>query len=232
MYLINRDDMGRGAKHSLYSFQVTNDPLKKIDTPAKVGDILYWNIHGSPVIWPRQDHMFVYIAGEEDPLKQYKLIPDAGAGGAGWKFDSDPPQFKASQETAPLPNPPHGLPKDKKRGDIWMPGGFITLSADGDIETTAIVWVTMPYAADANRNVVRGVLRAFDALDVSKGQLWSSEDEGIPTDSLGMFAKFCPPTVANGKVYVATFQQERAEHGVHEKMTGGDQPALAIYGLK
>ena len=81
--------------------------------------------------------------------------------------------------------------------------------------------------------VVRGVLRAFDASDVSngsRGQLWSSED--VASDSVGMFAKFCPPTVANGKVYVASFQQERVTNGVHEKMPGGRMPALLIYGLK
>jgi hypothetical protein len=232
MYLIDRDNMGRGAKASLHSFQVTNAPLKRIDMPTKPGDILYWNIHGSPIIWPRSGQMFVYINGEEDHLKQYKLIPDAEPGGAGWKFESDAP-FKISKESAPLPNPPNGLPNDKKRENVRMPGGFLSLSADGDKEGTGIVWVTMPYAESANMKVVQGVLRAFDASDVSKGQLWSSEDEGIPTDSLGMFAKFCPPTVANGKVYVATFQQERVDdNGVRQKMIGGDQPALAIYGLK
>ena len=78
------------------------------------------------------------------------------------------------------------------------------------------------------------MLRAFDASDVSngsRGQLWSSE-EGVPSDSVGMFAKFCPPTVANGKVYVASFQQERVTNGVHEKMPGGQRPALLIYGPK
>lgn len=116
-----------------------------------------------------------------------------------------------------------------------MPGGFLSVSADADKEGTGIVWVTMPSGQNANMTVVRGVLRAFDASDVSNGsngQLWSSEDFGIPTDSLGMFAKFCPPTVANGKVYVATFQQERVDNGTHEKMQGGEQLALAIYGPK
>jgi hypothetical protein len=47
-----------------------------------------------------------------------------------------------------------------------------------------------------------------------------------------MFAKFNPPTVANGKVYAATFQQERIDNGAHKKMDGGDQPALVIYGPK
>jgi hypothetical protein len=29
-----------------------------------------------------------------------------------------------------------------------------------------------------------------------------------PADQLGYFAKYCPPTVANGKVYMATFAPE------------------------
>jgi hypothetical protein len=236
LYLLDRNDMGKGSRPAIHDFQATNIPLTRVAKPTAVGDIIFWNIHGSPVIWPSLDHMFVYVIGEEAHLQQYRLIPDPDAGGAGWKFDSDKP-FKTSLESAPLPNPPQGLPNDKQRAAIFMPGGFITVSADGDKEGTGIVWVTMPFAENANRNVVRGILRAFDAGDVSRngqGQLWSSEDFGIPTDSLGMHAKFCPPTVANGKVYVATFQQERVnpETNVHEKMPGGAQPALAIYGLK
>jgi hypothetical protein len=113
-----------------------------------------------------------------------------------------------------------------------MPGGFISVSANGTDTTTGIVWATMPFSNDANREVVLGVLRAFDASDVSKGQLWSSEDSGVPADRLGMFAKFNPPTVANGKVYVPTFQQERIDNGAHKILQGGDQPALVIYGPK
>jgi hypothetical protein len=106
------------------------------------------------------------------------------------------------------------------------------VSSNGSDAKSGIVWVTMPFSNNANNEVVLGVLRAFDASDVSKGQLWSSEDSGVPADRLGMFAKFNPPTVANGKVYVATFQQERIDNGAHKKMDGGDQPALVIYGLK
>jgi hypothetical protein len=229
MYLLDRNDLGRGTKAALHDFQVTNNPFSRVATPNGQEDILFWNLHGSPVIWPQPSQMYVYAMGEEDHLKQYKLVPDARTG---WKFDSDTP-FKESLESTPLPNPPNGLPNDKNRGLVWMPGGFLALSADGDKSGTGVVWASMPLAEDANPAVVRGVLRAFDASDVSngsKGQLWSSEDEGIPGDSLGMFAKFCPPTVANGKVYVATFQEERVENGVHKKMPGGNMPALVIYG--
>jgi hypothetical protein len=89
----------------------------------------------------------------------------------------------------------------------------------------------MPFAGNANHLVIRGVLRAFDASDVSKAELWDSESTGNDNDRLGQFAKYCPPTVANGKVYVATFQQETVTaNGTHLKNTEGDQPALVIYG--
>jgi hypothetical protein len=171
--------------------------------------------------------MFVYVVGEEDH-QTYKLVPDAGP--AKWKFASDTP-FKISPITAPLPNPPNGQFNDRTRNDVWMPGGFITVSSNGTDAKSGIVWVTMPFSASANHQVVLGVLRAFDASDVSKGQLWSSEDSGIPSDRLGMFAKFNPPTVANGKVYVATFQQERLDK-TRPRVEGGDQPALVIFGPK
>ena len=113
-----------------------------------------------------------------------------------------------------------------------MPGGFLTLSADGPKDGTGILRVNMPYGANANRQVVRGVLRAFDASDVSKPQLWDSESTGRANDSLGQFAKYVPPTVANGQVYVPAFQQETVlPTGIHVKPAVGDQPALVIYGL-
>jgi hypothetical protein len=119
---------------------------------------------------------------------------------------------------------------------IWMPGGFLTISANGasgtTADATAIVWATMPFKENANHEVVRGVLRAFNASDVSKSQLWSSESTGSDDDRLGFFAKNNPPVVANGKVYVAAFQQERIDNGIHRKAEGGDKPALVIYGVK
>ncbi len=225
MYLIDRNDMGRGVKRSLHSFQVTHPPLKP-DQP----DHVYWNIHGSPVVWGRLGHTFVYVCGEEDHLKQYKVIPDTGPGGAGWKFESDLP-FAMSRESAPYPNFPGGKFNDSKREPVWMPGGILSLSSDQDKDGTGIVWVTMPLAEDGNLRVVRGILRAYNASNVSMPELWDSEAN--PADGLGMFAKFCPPTVANGKVYVATFQEEDVlGNNVHQPKAGGNRPALAIYGLK
>jgi hypothetical protein len=254
MYLIDRDNMGKGIATSLDSFQVTHEPVPPgacKDPNAAPFACHYYNLHGASVTWPRSSpskHTFVYINGEEDPLKQYKLIPDSGAGSPGWKFESpsgprkpfEPlPPFRTSCRkpgtldctSAPYPNFPAGMFDNPHM--VWMPGGFVTLSADADNDDTGIIWVAMPFAENANKAVVRGVLRAFNAMDVSQ-QLWDSESTGVPSDRLGQFAKNNPPVVANGKVYMATFHAEsiRTADGVHTKLAGGDQPALVIYGLK
>jgi hypothetical protein len=220
LYLIDRDNLGKGSTMSLQSFQITHDLALPIS----------YNIHGTPVIWPRTNEVFVYITGEEDPVRQFRLVPDPTPGGAGWKFDPAGP-FKTSPVSAPYPGFPNGEFDQANRDPVWMPGGFMTISAMGANDDTGILWVTMPFAGNANHLVIRGVLRAFDASDVSKPELWDSESTGNNYDRLGQFAKYNPPTVANGKVYVATFQQETVTaNGTHIKNPQGDQPALAIYG--
>ena len=225
-YLLDRNALGQGTRVSLHSFQVTRAPQPRVPNPVRGSDVLFWNIHGAPVFWPQQGQIFAYVMGEEDALKQYKLIPDAAAG---WKFAADTP-FKKSKETVGLP-PPNIL-NDPNRNVIFMPGGFLSLSGNGTDAASGIIWATMPFAENANRAVVRGVLRAFDATDVSKGELWDSEISG--NDGLGFFAKFNPPVVANGKVYVCAFQQESTDTntGIHSKAQGGLMPALVIYGPK
>jgi outer membrane protein assembly factor BamB len=87
-----------------------------------------------------------------------------------------------------------------------MPGGMLTLSADG--AQSGIVWATIPYW-DANSIVGPGRLLAYDAtqFDVfADGSpklrlLWDSERENLPF----IYNKFTPPVVANGRVYVATY---------------------------
>ena len=220
LYLLDRDNLGKGSGLSLQSFQVTHALALPIS----------YNIHGTPVIWPRSNEVFVYVTGEEDPVKQFRLVPDATPGGAGWKFDPAGP-FKTSPVSAPYPGFPNGEFGQANRDAVWMPGGFMTISAMGSDDSTGVLWATMPFAGNANHMVVRGVLRAFNASDVSQPELWDSEGTGNNNDRLGQFAKFNPPTVANGKVYVATFQQETiSANGTHTKNTQGDQPALVIYG--
>ena len=110
----------------------------------------------------------------------------------------------------------------------------MTVSALDGQPNSGILWAAMPFAENANHLVTLGVLRALNASDISQPELWDSENTGDPNDRLGQFAKFCPPTVSNGKVYVATFQEEFIKQdGIHVKAPPpGDLPALVIYGLK
>lgn len=234
MFLLDRDNLGRGKKPALAAAQVTHPH----DGPQ------FYNLHGTPVLWPRTDQIFVYISGEENPFNQYRLIPavkpDASSGTSEWHFDSEASPYRSTGSCAlkpnclfsPYPNAPAGLFGQAHRDDVWMPGGFMTLSADGAKDGTGILWIAMPLADNANHRVVRGVLRALDATDISRPELWDSESD--VTNQLGFFAKFSPPTVANGKVYLSTFKEEIVlENGIHLAAPApGKHAALVIYGLK
>ena len=109
-------------------------------------------------------------------------------------------------------------------GGSGSPGGVLSVSANGTNAGTGIVWATVNTTANANQGVVAGTLHAFSAQSVTN-ELWNSDM--VPgRDSLGNLAKFVPPTVANGKVYVATFSGEVGVYGLLPP------PALTIVSSK
>ncbi len=95
---------------------------------------------------------------------------------------------------------------------IW-PGGMLTLSANNSTPGTGIVWATVATSGDAENNPpVPGALYAFNAANVAN-ELWNSNIDRA-RDSLGNYAKFVPPVVANGRVYVATWSKAIAVYGL------------------
>ena len=54
-------------------------------------------------------------------------------------------------------------------------------------------------------------MRAFDATDLTN-ELWNSQNNCV--DQVGSFAKYVPPTVANGKVYLVTFSNQLLVYGL------------------
>jgi IPT/TIG domain len=93
------------------------------------------------------------------------------------------------------------------------PGGILTLSANGDTPGTGILWATVSMSGDSLlRPPTPGELYAFDAGNVTT-QLWNSNTNAA-RDSPGNFAKFVPPLVANGKVYVATWSNQVSVYGL------------------
>jgi hypothetical protein len=105
-----------------------------------------------------------------------------------------------------------------------MPGGFLSIPANGTAPGTGILWANHPWREDTEKErIVEGVLRAYDASNLR--EIWNSRANPA-RDNFGNFAKFCPPTVANGKVYLPTMG------GLHRKITiwgdfAREGPALA-----
>lgn len=145
------------------------------------------HVHGSTVVWNAPDNQrMLYVWTENDVLRAFKM--------ADGKFNPSPVALG-----------PTRLP-------FGMPGGFLAVSSDGNKPGTGIVWASHPFDANANWVTVPGILQAFDATDVSK-ELWSSK-QNAARDDLGKFAKFNCPTVANGKVYLATFSNKLVVYGL------------------
>jgi outer membrane protein assembly factor BamB len=94
-------------------------------------------------------------------------------------------------------------------GNRGMPGGFLSISANGTRD--GILWAAIPYENDAWVEIVRGSMRAFraDTLEL----LWSTDGNDM-ADNFD-FAKNVPPTIANGKVYLATFSGRVNVYGLH-----------------
>jgi hypothetical protein len=98
-----------------------------------------------------------------------------------------------------------------------VPNGYsnepaMSLSANGTTAGSAILWAAYSLNGRANGFAYPGILRAFDASDVTK-ELWNSEQVSA-RDSAGSWAKWCPPTIAAGKVYLATFDNVLNVYGI------------------
>jgi hypothetical protein len=101
------------------------------------------------------------------------------------------------------------------------PGGALAVSSDGVSAGTGILWTvrskrTTPGLAS---QAGEGVLQAFEATNIQH-ELWSSDAKA--GDSVGAIAKFAPPTVANGRVYVGTAANQLVVYGL---LSGGPSPS-------
>ena len=74
------------------------------------------------------------------------------------------------------------------------------------------MWASHNLVGSADLQVRPGILHAYNAQNVTN-ELWNSEQLSA-RDAVGNFAKFVPPTVANGKVYLATFSNRLNVYGL------------------
>ncbi|HJT00248.1 MAG TPA: IPT/TIG domain-containing protein [Terriglobales bacterium] len=95
----------------------------------------------------------------------------------------------------------------------------ISLSANGQTAGTGILWAPTSLSGDPNKAAVPGIFHALDAGNLSH-ELWNSQ-QSPARDGVGIFAKFTPPTVANGKVYLGTFSGQLLVYGLNPPAPSG-----------
>ncbi len=215
-YITDRNNLGKvnsgNDNQIVQNFQATAGPSSK-------------HIHGSPVYYNAPitgtqpiTGSTVYVWGENDRLRAYHFNDTTGL-------------FNVTTVSTSTMTVPAG-----------MPGGILTVSSNNSQAGTGVMWAQHPYCGDANPATRPGILRAFDATDVSK-ELWNSEMLPLTVntnacstsnsppysarDRLGYFAKFNPPMIANGKVFVASFKDTTTANNT-DPYNGNK---LVVYGL-
>jgi outer membrane protein assembly factor BamB len=141
---------------------------------------------GSPVYWDSPSlGQVIYLWGLNDVLKA-------------WAFNG------TNLSTSPVAKGTiKGAPSD---------AAALSISANGSTADTGILWATRPISGASNPGPTAGILYAFDGSSLS--ELWDSQQNSA-RDALGNWAKFNPPTIGNGKVYVATFSGQLVVYGLN-----------------
>jgi hypothetical protein len=91
------------------------------------------------------------------------------------------------------------------------PGGVLTVSANGNTSGTGIVWASIPTSQSADVGFIAGTLRAYNAETLQ--EIWNT-DQNPTRDLLGTYMKFVPPVVANGRVYMLTYDNAVVVYGL------------------
>ncbi|MEI6412298.1 MAG: PA14 domain-containing protein [Bacteroidota bacterium] len=162
---------------------------------TQVNDILQFNpsntgfvhVHGSPVYAKLGGKEYVYAWAESFKIRQFE-------------FQRDSSNFSDT------------FKQGSRNLDNGMPGAMLSVSSNGQDESSAVVWACFPTSGNANNQVRPGTMSAYRADDVSAGEIWNT---GMNVqDDLGNFAKFNSPTIANGKVFAPTFSNNIKVYGL------------------
>jgi hypothetical protein len=145
------------------------------------------NMHCQPAYYKGSSKEFIYVWSENDPLR---AIP----------FD----------RVSNLLDPQRQVVSSV--GPTGQSGAVLSVSSNGSKDGTGILWASYAFSGDAEHNVSPGILRAFDANDVTK-ELWNNR-QNVSRDGAGNYAKFASPTIADGHVYLPTFSNRVVVYGL------------------
>jgi hypothetical protein len=88
----------------------------------------------------------------------------------------------------------------------------LAVTANGSTPGTGIVWASMPSEPNSLNGTISGVIRAFDAGNLTT-ELWDSLQDAA-RDDIGTWSKFRSPLVVNGKLYMGNASGVVAVYGL------------------
>jgi len=145
-------------------------------------------LHGQAAYYKGSAKEFAYVWSENNPLR---AIP----------FDRNTNLLDAQRQTT-----------FSNGGPTGGSGAILSVSSNGSTDGTGIVWASYAFSGDAGHEVRPGILRAFDANDVTR-ELWNNR-QNLASDGAWNYAKFAAPTIANGRVYLPTFSNAVVVYGL------------------
>jgi outer membrane protein assembly factor BamB len=147
--------------------------------------------HSTPVYYESPvNGPMVFTCGENGPVRA-------------WGID------RATKAISYLANSDEFASPNAKRPPGGMTGGMMTVSSNGNVAGTGLLAVTFPYG-NANKEVTGGFLVVYDPehFDIRPDgtrrlrPLWRSQDWNVQFT----FAKFTPPVISGGRIFVPTYQ--------------------------
>jgi hypothetical protein len=207
LYVLDRDHLGKKvADLSVLKSPPIYVTFNGVGLPTTVPNIDFplggagnpkktHHLHGSPAYWNGANGPMIFTWGENESLRAWKLDPNSGT----VTFVGKGAEVASAQLAA------------SPQGVGGMPGGMLGVTSNGTSPNTGIVWALAPIDGDANHDVVAGIARAYDATNLDPTPLdpwtprlkllWDSQSAGISFNH----AKFCAPVVADGRLFVPTY---------------------------
>ena len=150
---------------------------------------------GAPVYWNSPNNgPSIYLWGPNDFLKAYKFT--------GTQFQTTPISSSTVQNSSGFSN-----------------AAALSLSSSGSTSGSGILWTSASFSGLATGISRPGIVRAFDATDLTR-ELWNSR-QNLNRDDVGGYAKFVPPTVVNGKMYMGSFSGQLLVYGLNPPAASG-----------
>jgi hypothetical protein len=143
-------------------------------------------LHCQPAYFKGSSKEYVYVWSENDQLRALS-------------FNRNSNMFESAQMVSTISGP------------TGQSGAVLSVSSNGTVDGSGILWAAYASSADAENTKGAGILRAFDANNLST-ELWNSDAN--PKDHPGYYAKFAAPTVVNGHVYLPTFSNQVVVYGL------------------